>query len=497
VIANEIRYFSMFTGVGGFELGIERTTTRSFRNAEYSSEEENLSNSEGNKSISERQQKETNYSTDNRQIESTEDASGTLLQNRQLKSNSISADLGVLEDNIKFGQQIRQTSNGILREGNGIRDDEESMEFREDSTNIKQFQCVGFSEIDKYASQLLANKFPNVKNYGDARKIIPAELPDFELLVGGFPCQAFSIAGKRKGFEDTRGTLFHEIVRIVEVKRPKYFLLENVKGLLSHDNGRTFGIILTSLSKLGYVIQWMVLNSKFFGVPQNRERVFIIGSLRGEPIPEILPFGESSQEFDNQNGQGNETAYCLQQGDKHRGSYINELNQIAQVGEKDNMGQRVYDTEGIATSVRSQGGGQGAKTGLYAVDEKTRDVSKAIEVAQQISNETGKAVQLDLLHLQHGEIRPLSTYIPQNLDEHRCLQAGEPKEVLIEGMKIRRLTPIECERLQGFPDGWTSEGINEKGEIVKMSDTQRYKMCGNAVTTNVISAIINKWFNKN
>ena len=165
-----------------------------------------------------------------------------------------------------------------------------------DGGKSSPFSCIGFSEIDKYASQLLKNKWPNIKNYGDATRIIPEELPDFELLVGGFPCQSFSIAGKRKGFEDTRGTLFYDIARILKVKRPKHLLLENVKGLLSHDRGRTFATILTTLSELGYVIQWMVLNSKFFGVPQNRERVFIIGSLRGEPIPEILPLRESNPE---------------------------------------------------------------------------------------------------------------------------------------------------------------------------------------------------------
>jgi len=224
----EIKYFSMFTGVGGFELGFQRTN-----NDKFNSRPQN--------------------------------------NNERIESNT-------------------STSNGG---GRGT------------CSNDSKFKCIGVSEIDKYCNELLKKRFPNIKNYGDATKIIPKELPDFNLLVGGFPCQAFSIAGRRKGFEDTRGTLFHEIVRILEVKRPGYILLENVKGLLSHDRGRTFAIILTSLSKLGYVIQWMVLNSKFFGVPQNRERVFIIGSLRGESIPEILPIGESSQSI-IQDGKSNE-----------------------------------------------------------------------------------------------------------------------------------------------------------------------------------------------
>jgi DNA (cytosine-5)-methyltransferase 1 len=157
----------------------------------------------------------------------------------------------------------------------------------------KRGECIGFSEIDKYASQLLSKRFPSIKNYGDATKINPDELPDFDMLCGGFPCQSFSIAGKRRGFQDTRGTMFFHIVRILEVKRPQTVFLENVKGLLNHDKGETFKVILQTLGELGYDVQWMVLNSKFFGVPQNRERVFIIGSLRGQPRPEILPFRQN------------------------------------------------------------------------------------------------------------------------------------------------------------------------------------------------------------
>ena len=286
----EKKYFSMFTGVGGFELGI----ARSCGDDEHHSQETNTHYTKRNKSISKEQQ-EFNNSGNHRQTTNTQNSNGTLFQNRQISSNSISKDLGTTEEDFKLGQSVRQTSDRIIREGDGIRDDSESLQFTENKPYSSEFRCIGFSEIDKFASELLKNKFPTVKNYGDATKIIPEELPDFELLVGGFPCQAFSIAGKRKGFEDTRGTLFHDIVRILKVKRPRNILLENVKGLLNHDGGRTFATILASLSELGYVIQWMVFNSKFFGVPQNRERVFIIGSLRGEPIPEILPLGESDR----------------------------------------------------------------------------------------------------------------------------------------------------------------------------------------------------------
>ena len=160
-------------------------------------------------------------------------------------------------------------------------------------SNKRWFRAVYSNEWDKYASSIYK------KHYGecdtrDIRTVKSSEIPDFDLLVGGFPCQAFSIAGKRKGFDDTRGTLFFEIARILADKRPRYFILENVKGLLSHDEGKTFQTILGVLTDLGYEYQWQVLNSKNFGVPQNRERIFIIGHLRGEPRPKVFPIRENN-----------------------------------------------------------------------------------------------------------------------------------------------------------------------------------------------------------
>lgn len=150
--------------------------------------------------------------------------------------------------------------------------------------------CIGFSEIDEHAINIYKKHFPKHKNYGDIKKIKAEELPDFDVLFGGFPCQSFSIAGQRRGFSDTRGTLFFDIARIIKQKQPRFFVLENVKGLLSHDKGQTFLTIITTLNELGYDLQWQVLNSKYHGVPQNRERVYIIGSLRGEPRPRVFPF---------------------------------------------------------------------------------------------------------------------------------------------------------------------------------------------------------------
>ena len=146
-------------------------------------------------------------------------------------------------------------------------------------------ECVGYSEIDKYAIQTYEKHFPKHKNYGDTTKIKTDELPDFDMLCGGTPCQDFSIAGKRKGLykEDgtfTRSGLFYHFLRIAKAKQPKYILMENVKGMLSSKNKKTgeynFDAMIEAMCDCGYVIDFTVLNSKYFGVAQNRERVFVL-----------------------------------------------------------------------------------------------------------------------------------------------------------------------------------------------------------------------------
>ena len=143
-----------------------------------------------------------------------------------------------------------------------------------------EHEVIGYSEIDKYAIQIYEKNFgKDIENYGDATTLDPERLPDFDLLVGGFPCQAFSVAGKQGGFTDTRGTLFFDIARVLDHKKPQYLVLENVRNLLAHDNGRTFQTILGVLTDMGYDVEWELLNSKNYSVPQNRERVYITGHL--------------------------------------------------------------------------------------------------------------------------------------------------------------------------------------------------------------------------
>ncbi len=344
-MANEIKYFSMFTGVGGFEKGFAAAS-------------------------------------DSKSVQQPKDSPGKRCKETHCQSEAV---------------LHRRYSSSLCN---------------------RSYKCVGFSETDKYACQVLRHRFPTVKNFEDATKIKPEELPDFDLLCGGFPCQAFSIAGKRKGFKDTRGTLFFAIARILAVKRPKVVLLENVKGLLNHEKGDTFTVILQTLHELGYTVGWMVLNSKLFGVPQNRERVFLVGSLGGLPGCEILPFKACHSSIDAMEQQVSSTLHSgyYKQGGRDQ-QYIPECRQLPET-KGNSEGLRVYSQQGIGKSLT------GSHSGLYQ-----------------------------------------------------------------DKMKIRRLTPIECERLQGFPDDWTKYGIDEKGKTVVLSDTQRYKQMGNAVTVNVIQAI--------
>lgn len=201
------------------------------------------------------------------------------------------------------------------------------------------YECVGHAEIDPNAAKAYKAIYGEEGglNYGDLREIDPKQLPDFELLCAGFPCQSFSVAGRRLGFQDTRGTVFFEIARIIAEKRPPFLLLENVPGLLSHDSGRTLTTIFSSLVEMGYHIEWMVLNSKYFGVPQQRRRLYIVGYLDPRCAGKVFPLS---------------------------GGNAKNLKQLI----PGPQGQRVYETDGIACTQCAGSGGWGGKTGLYFID---------------------------------------------------------------------------------------------------------------------------------
>lgn len=368
--------------------------------------------------------------------------------------------------------------------------------FRSGLEAVGGFECIGHCEIDKHANQAYNAIYdikPQEVYFEDARKINPYDLPHIDLICGGFPCQAFSIAGRRGGFEDSRGTLFFEIARIAAVKRPSYLLLENVPGLLSHDGGRTFATILGTLSDLGYDVTWEVLNSKDFGVPQSRKRVYIIGYFRERCAGEILSFRETN---------------------------ATPLMQIIPGRE----GNRIYSPRGVSITLTSNAGGFGGKTGLY-------DVNAPVKIR------TADGVKLVYPPINHGRrFSFIDMNFPPNLTDHaRCITArqdsgisnrkgehsgvfieDEPRAILtpervtvrqrgrrykepnepmfaltvcdrhgiIRHGRVRRLMPIECWRLQGFND----EQFN-KAVATGLKDGTLYKMAGNAVSVPVVSAI--------
>ena len=347
---------------------------------------------------------------------------------------------------------------------------------------------IGFSDIDKYANEVFQRRFKDAKRLGSVEYVSYKSLKGkrIELLTGGFPCQAFSIAGKRQGFNDTRGTLFFEIARILKdyIKNGKpipCILLENVKGLLSHNSRRTFTTIYKVLADLNYTLECQVVNTRWF-LPQNRERICIFGRYNGNPSGrKVFPIGKNDIKINNpkvnidfeiidKNGnkkRNQEYSACLSAGGHSGGNHSDmdliKLNHIGVIG-KDSEATRVYDTS-CARTIKD-GGGMGAKTGLYKVKSLNKnqiDKLNKIEVDEKTSGTLTEAIG------RGGSSSEYLTMLKRNQK--------------ITG-QIRRLTPIECERLQGFPDNWT-EG---------QSDTQRYKQCGNAITVNVAEAIFRKLY---
>lgn len=353
-------------------------------------------------------------------------------------------------------------------------------------------ECIGFCEIDKFA-RASYKAIHNTEGEIELHDITTVSdefirsIGSVDVICGGFPCQAFSIAGHRRGFKDTRGTLFFEICRFASILRPKYLFLENVRGLLNHDGGATFETIIRTLDGLGYDVEWQVLNSKNFGVPQNRERVFIIGHLRGKRTRNVFPLGRESQSISSQsvvkignvNPSGNGMNGEVYQADglaptlttnKGEGQKIaiksNTIKQFGILQPNFNQCGVVYETDGIAPTIRAyQGGGLEPK----------------IRVKEATSQGYAEAEIGDSVNLSHPNSKTRRGRVGKQIAN--TLLTGESQGVVEPGFRIRKLTPRECWRLQGFPD-WAFDKAQEVN-----SNSQLYKQAGNSVTVNVIAAI--------
>ena len=363
--------------------------------------------------------------------------------------------------------------------------------------------CIGFSEIDKYASAVLKYHWPNTKNYGDIKKINWDKVPDFDLLTGGSPCQDLSIAGKRQGLKGERSGLFTQFMRAVREKEPKYFIWENVRGALSSQKGWDFGTVLNEMAEAGYSLWWQVCNAKDYGVPQNRERIFVVGTRADLGSAREVFFERESDGINTrENAQGNEVAYCLNAGgDKHRGSYVKEANGV-------NNPSRGYEErkDGLACSLRA---GESGTKNIIKLNNPTHSnnrphsddgISPALNTAQggnrqpkiiaHYGHKDKPAVEMDISPTLKAQSHGHEPMIRDGRDNRSCLRAGRTPELGFTGHSIRRLTPTECERLMGLPDNHLKYGINEKGEQFEISDTQKYKLAGNGVCVPVVEEII-------
>jgi len=407
------------------------------------------------------------------------------------------------------------------------------------------FECVGFSEIDKYAVQCYEQnhqksildvrncvcteeRFCNncrhykVKNFGDVRKIDVRSIPNFDILTGGFTCQAFSVAGKGLGEADTRGTLFHEIIRIAEAKKPRYMLLENVKGLTNKRHKDTFDKIISELKRIGYYVRWKILNSKDFGIPQNRERVFFvckrINYVQSRwnfswPAPEELKLFLKDileDEVDDK--------YFLSETHVNRLIHSTDVPKgFSKVDPKiaGTMTARQYaNWKGNFVVGNVNPSGKGMNGNVYAGDvaptvtTNKGEGAKIIQVNNpkhsnnRIYSPEGISPTLrdmsaggnrqPFIELKEESVRACMTpgFINKKQNGRRFKENGEPmftlntKDIhglLLNNSRIRKLTPKECFRLMGF----LKDEINLEG----ISNSQRYKLAGNGWDINLVSKI--------
>jgi len=285
-------------------------------------------------------------------------------------------------------------------------------------------KCVFSSEIDKHAAATYERNFGE-KPSGDITKIDAAEVPDHDVLCGGFPCQPFSMSGKQLGFEDARGTLFFEVMRLVNAKRPKVVFLENVANYVRHHGGKTLERTVGMLEESGYATKWSVLNASDYGVPQARKRLYIVGIRKDRAKLEFRfpePSGKRVKLKDILLSNGVADSVRIERDDiKITKTDIAKTlerrpNKPVQIGiiNKGGQGERIYSIEGHAITLSAYGGGAAAKTGAYLVEDV-----------------------------------------------------------------VRKLHPEECRRLMGFPEGYQVDPRSQ----------QAYKQFGNAVVADVIEAI--------
>ena len=379
-----------------------------------------------------------------------------------------------------------------------------------------------YSEIDKHAIANYKYNYPNAKYIGSVTDIRPADFRGIDIITFGSPCQDFSLAGKRKGLEGERSSLIEYAIRLVTDVRPSVFIWENVKGAFSSNAGADFWAILQAFANIGgYRLEWQLLNTKWF-LPQNRERIYLIGHLADRSEPGVFPITENDAGL-NERAIETRSIRTLTAGGNSGGLH-SSMTLIIEERLSSSQDGQVFNINGISQCLSAGHGNVpkikiGAIRGRNPENPKSRESGLPTEQMLEINKEgvsnTLTSVQKDNVVIgtwrthkdgnsptipararEDGSGQPVIMVNNENdflqirdgRDNRSCLRSGRTPELGYKDQSIRRLTEIECERLQGFPDNWTEYG-NYDGIIKKIPKTQRYKMLGNAVTVKVVETI--------
>lgn len=328
-------------------------------------------------------------------------------------------------------------------------------------------ECVFASEIDTYAQKSYTALYGNDVLHGDITKVDARDIPKHDLLVAGIPCQSFSVNGKRGGFEDARGTLFFDVARVAQHHQPKAILIENVKGLIGHEKGKTIDTMVKVFNDIGYRVDFEVLNSKYFGVPQNRERIFLIA------VREDLVKNEVWSKIEGK--------------------------KVALKGK-----QRIVEYEGVKTfnfnfpqesSVTTTIGDileSDADESFYLPDNVFNQLMHTVPnhsdnkllIKEAVKKGYSEAYIGDAVNFRFPTSKTRRGRVGANKLANTIEAAGVNQGVVTKDLRIRRFTPLEYWRLQGFTDEQ-----HELVELAGLSNNQRYKQAGNAVTVSVVKAI--------
>ena len=355
-----------------------------------------------------------------------------------------------------------------------------------------------FSEIDKYAIANYKYNFKNAEYIGSVTDV-QGQRGEADGITFGSPCQDFSVAGNQTGLDGKRSVLILEAIRLISEIRPSFFIWENVKGAFSSNDGADFWAILAAFANIGgYRLEWQLLNTSWF-LPQNRERIYLVGHLTERSLADVFPIQQPNKGF-NEGSTKTPIVRTFTAGGNLGGHHIGmtliknlQGNDIVNTIRSDGRGSLtdkhnwdIVKVQPVLTPGRQekrQNGRRFKEDGEPAFTLNTQDqhgVMFTKNYMQWDNSGKGYNSQQDRAFFENGTIGT----IPSARTENKV-------NILTNNCDIRRLTEIECERLQGFPDDWTKYGDFD-GEIKEISKTQRYKMCGNAVTTNVVKAIAEK-----